>query len=394
MRWLFWLIALFALAAAVALGARANEGYVLLVLPSYGRMEISLNLFLLALALLIFFSYGILRGVSLTFSLPRRAREYRESASRQKALRMLQDALRLLFEGRFGQALRKADEVHRTGVVPGLAALIAARASQRLNEPEKQRGWIERARLDDGKCEAAALMLEAEFHLERRNFAEALVALRHLQTKHGRHLAALRFELRARQGMRDWDEVLRLSRQLEKRYALMPEVAHEIRVAAHQENVRLRSGDAIALLAYQRAIPGDENDARLTLALARELKALGDDDLAAEVIEARLGRGQPECWHVDLIKLYGTLAGNELTLRIAKAENWLLGHSRDADLLLALGRLCQRQRLWGKAQSYLEASLSVERSAEAHLELARLFDQLERSDDANRHFRQSVEGIS
>ena len=59
-------------------------------------------------------------------------------------------------------------------------------------------------------------------------------------------------------------------------------------------------------------------------------------------------------------------------------------------LLLALGRMCLRQRLWGKAQSYLEASLAVAESQEAHLELARLFDLLERSEEANQHYRASA----
>jgi HemY protein len=49
--------------------------------------------------------------------------------------------------------------------------------------------------------------------------------------------------------------------------------------------------------------------------------------------------------------------------------------------------LCVQQQLWGKAQSYLEASLAVASGCAAHIELARLFDRLERPEDANRHFR-------
>ena len=48
MKGLFWVLALFALAVAVALGARLNDGYVLLVFPPW-RAEVSLNLFVLAL---------------------------------------------------------------------------------------------------------------------------------------------------------------------------------------------------------------------------------------------------------------------------------------------------------------------------------------------------------
>ena len=57
---------------------------------------------------------------------------------------------------------------------------------------------------------------------------------------------------------------------------------------------------------------------------------------------------------------------------------------------MALGRMCLRQRLWGKAQSYLEASLSVAATQEAHLELAHLFDQLGRDEEGNKHYRASA----
>jgi len=65
----------------------------------------------------------------------------------------------------------------------------------------------------------------------------------------------------------------------------------------------------------------------------------------------------------------------------------LHAHPNDATLLVALGRLCARQQLWGKAQSFLEASLAIDPSCAVHVELARLFDHLERPDDANRHYR-------
>lgn len=390
MRWLFWLIGLFGLAVALALGARLNDGYVLLVFPPW-RMEISLNLFVCLLLVILLVGYTLVRGVSLTLGLPGRAREFRARRNREHAFNILQDAIRLLYEGRFGRALNKAAEAHETGYAPGLCALIAARAAQCLREPAKQRSWIERARSDDPSCEAAALMLEAELGNTLRDYDQALVALKRLQDKFGRHIAALRMELRARQGCGDWDGVLRLARQLHKRDALSERVMHEVCLRAHLENIR-RCGDISAdLLGYLRGVPGRERDARLVLEVARQLKAQGEEDRAAEVIEATLDDDErEEFWHDDLVALFGTLSSSDLTARIAKAEQWLLKRPHDASLLLALGRLCQQQRLWGKAQSYFEASLALGPSPQAHLELARLFDQLERTEEANVHFRQSV----
>lgn len=389
MKGLFWLIALFALAVAVALGAKLNDGYVLLVLPPW-RAEISLNLLILALLALFVACYALLRGLALTLGLPKRVSEYRARRQREQAGLVFQDAVRLLFEGRFGQALKKAGEAHAAGTAPGLSALIAARAAQRMREPEKQQGWMERATLDDPRTEAATLMLEAEMMNEARRFDEALLALARLQAKQGRHIAALRLELRARQGAGDWDGVLKLARQLDKRAALPAEVVREVRTQAHLGNIAKRAADQGLLSAYLRTLPAEERGRRVVLAAARALVALGAESEVQKLIEAVLDSASNDEWQPDLVAIYGRLTGGEQTARIAKAEAWLRKHPEDARLLKALGRMCLRQRLWGKAQSYLEASLAVHDTQDGHLELARLFDQLERPEEANKHYRASA----
>ena len=381
MRGLFWILALCGMAVAVALGARYNDGYVLVVFSPW-RAEVSLNLFIIALIALFFVLYAGTRALAVTFGLPKRVREYRAQRQRENAGLVFQDAVRLLFEGRFGQALKKASEAHGAGTAPGLSALIAARAAQRMDESEKQQDWLARAKSDDPRTEAATLMLEAEMMNESRRFDEALVVLNRLQ---GRHIAALRLELRALQGDGQWDAVFMLARQLEKRDAMPVEVIREIKTQAHLENVACRRHDTEALRTYIDALPGHEQGRRLALAAATALAEQGADVDAQRLIEAALGAQGAE-WMPELINLYGSLSQN-VAARIALAEKWLLEHPDDAGLLLALGRMCLRQRLWGKAQSYLEASLAVNESREAHLELAQLCDQLEQAEEANRHYR-------
>ena len=67
---------------------------------------------------------------------------------------------------------------------------------------------------------------------------------------------------------------------------------------------------------------------------------------------------------------------SEARARIERAERWLLERERDAQLLATLGRLCAQAELWGKARSFLEASLSFEESRAARIELARLAERL------------------
>jgi HemY protein len=388
MRGLLWLLTLFALAVGISLAARFNDGYVLLVVPPY-RAEISLNLAMLLVVGGFVTLYGVLRTISLTLSLPNRVREFRERRRRDKAAGTFQDAMRLLFEGRYSQALKKAGEAHAAGQSPGLAALVAARAAQRLREPYKQEAWLDRASSDDPQMQSARLMLEAEMYLDARRFDDAVAALQRLQKIAGRHIAALRLELRAQQGCGHWDEVLRIARLLEKRDGLLPELAHEIKLKAHQENVHQRRTDLAQLLAYLGQVPANESSPRLARLFAEAMINMGAQDAAQRIIETQLDAA----WDSSLISLYGRASGSNLNLtsRIARADKWLLQHPDDPQLLLALGRLCLAQRLWGKAQAYLEASLSLADQREVRLELAHLFEQTERSDDAMRHYRAAVE---
>jgi HemY protein len=382
MKGLLWVLTLFALAVGIALAAHFNDGYLLLVLPPY-RAEISLNLALLLLMGGFASLYALLRAIALTVSLPRRVREFRERRRREKIAESFYDIARLMFEGRYSQAMKKAGEAHAAGQSPALAALLAARSAQRLHEPDKQQDWLERAAQDDPKMQSAALMLEAEMHIERRRFDLAVSALQRLQKTSGRHIAALRLELRAQQGCGNWDEVLRIARLLEKRSALLPELAQEIKLKAHQENIRQRRGDLALLQAYQRNMPWSESCPRLARCYAEALVELGANDEALRSIEEQLDRE----WDSQLVALYGLIAGGDLSARIACADRWLAQHRDDSQLLLALGRMCLAQRLWGKAQTYLEASLSLADSRELRLELARLFEQTERSDEAMVHYR-------
>ena len=47
-------------------------------------------------------------------------------------------------------------------------------------------------------------------------------------------------------------------------------------------------------------------------------------------------------------------------------------------------------KLWGKAQNYLEASLSIEPSRAAHLAPAQLFEKLEKHDEAADHYHKGL----
>jgi HemY protein len=164
-------------------------------------------------------------------------------------------------------------------------------------------------------------------------------------------------------------------------------VAQEITLKAHRENICQRSADRGSLLAYRHEVPSSEYGPRLARAFVEVLIELGVGPEAQELIEKQLDAD----WDPTLVLLYGRLQGGDPTARIACAEQWLPLHKDDPQLLLTLGRLCLAQRLWGKAQSYFEASLSLADRRETRLELAQLFEQTKRPDEAMPHYRAAAD---
>jgi HemY protein len=160
-----------------------------------------------------------------------------------------------------------------------------------------------------------------------------------------------------------------------------------LRSYSHAENLRRKAPDPAALEEAWHKVPARlKTDTRVALAAAQCFLALGDCARAHAVIEDSLD----VAWNDGLAALYAECEG-DFARRIERAEAWLKQQPRDATLFLALGRLCAQQELWGKAQSYLEASLSVEPGYAAHLALGQLNDRLGNAEAANRHYRASLE---
>lgn len=387
MRILFWLLAVFALAAGVSVLGRYNEGYVLLVVPPY-RVELSLNFLIVLLIVGFLVVYLMLRAVMNTLRLPESVRRFRSAKRQAKAIQAFRDSVQNLFEGRYGHALKNASFAYNGGEAPGLAALIAARAARAMRDDTREQEWLEKAALHDKQIRMARLLITAKNHTDARRFEEAAEALETLNTGGQRHVAGLRLGLRIYRALNRWGDVVRIARLLEKHRALAAEPAALLKLRAHLESVRMREADAPALLKYWKTIPAAERQApQLAREVAQALIAAGDAAAARRIIEEEL----EQVWDSGLAELYGQCQGADTLVRIARAEKWLERYPGDARLLLALGRMCRELELWGKAQSYFEASLALEPSQAGYIELATLLDQLGRADEANRLYRRAAE---
>jgi HemY protein len=382
MKTLVWVIVIAALAVGLTLAATQNAGTVLLVLPPY-RTEISLNFFVVLLVAGFVACYAMVRAVSAVLRLPRQVREYRAARRREQARNSFLEALQEYFAGRYRRAEQAALAARNMPELPGLAVLLAARATHRLRDYERRDAYLAEAAAASPDS-PARIVTEAEQLVEGRRHEEALELLRRLPR---RHTAALRLELRAQQQARNWQAVLALTEELRKRGVYDATQAEQLRRHALVEHIRRSADDARTLAEAWSKVPSSERaERRVALAAARGFIALGACGEAHRIIEHALAAN----WESELARLYAECDGGDTLRRIERAEEWLKAHPADAVLLLTLGRLCAGQGLWGKAQSYLEASVAIEATHSAHLALARLQESLGNAEAARRHDREGL----
>jgi HemY protein len=394
-RSLLWLLAAAGAAVGLVLLARVDSGYVLFFYPPW-RVEMSMVLFAVAVIASFGALYLAARLLGTALALPATVRAWRARRARERAHAALAAALQAYYEGRYARTEKEAALAFENGPAPGVAALLAARAAHQMRDFERRDRWLERADAAGEGLQAARLVSRAELALEDRDFAAARDALRSLHGAGPKHVATTRLLLRAERGAGAWDEVLRLASQLSKRDAISPALAEEYKVQATVELLARSADDPGAFERRWRGIAAaDRVQPRIAAAGARHATGLGKSALAREILENALAAE----WTPQLVSLYGGLPEGlaqetrivEARARIERAERWLLERSRDAQLLAALGRLCAQAELWGKARSFLEASLSFEESRGARVELARLAERLGQADEAQRHFRKAAE---
>lgn len=380
-----WVLAVFALAVGLSLAAHLNDGYAILVFPPY-RAELSLNLAILLGVAAFTLGYLLLRLVAHTLRLPLYVRAFRVRRRSEKGQAAMLAALQALFEGRYARAEKAAGKAYKLGQAQALNALIAARAAGEMGEIERRDQWLARADSQDTKARGARLAVQASLLLDDRRYDDALAVLRELSASEPKRISTQRMLMKAHRRLGHWDEVRRLAAALGKRGALPEVAATQLRITAQIEALRQQAGDAAGLAACWQHTE-DKRDARVARTAAQLFIASGDCRRAHEILAQAL---EAE-WNEELILLYAECLGADVLAQIERAENWLKSRPRDRALLLTLGRLCLAQELWGKAQSYLEASLSEEPSRSAHVALAQLYDRIGKPEDANRHYRASVD---
>jgi HemY protein len=392
MRKLFLLL-LIALLLGVGVVAviETDPGYVLVAYGNY-TVETSLWVGLLILALFTLVIYAVVRLFRRLIGGQHSLTSWLGSRRSRASSRLTTRGLISYIEGNWQRARKQLLRGARNSEAPLVNYLMAARASYRLNEPDKMREYLGAAEEAEAEAGIAVELTQAELKLHARQYEQALATLVRARRNAGRHPYVLDLLHRAYYGLKDWEQLAQLLPELKKYKVLDNEAAarleREIYTSLLAAGARA-DDDGDALRAAWQSMPGHLKQDETALAGYVALLVNKGNHAAAEKV---INRALKHRWDSNLVRQYGYLESEHPARQLTQAESWLSAHTDDPQLLLCLGRLAAREKLWGKSRDYFESAYRLEPTPEVCAELGRLLVALGEPKVAAAYYREGLQG--
>ncbi len=294
-----------------------------------------------------------------------------QRVAEKRGLAQLEKGLLALTEGDWKTA-EKA--LSKSAALPGKTTaryLAAAQAASGQDAGDRSEYYLEQA--DDGsrRRNFVVELTRARLLMQHGQRAEALPVLKDLHARRKQHPQVLELLARCHRELGQWDELQALIPQLRRTDVMNDDEIGELQleIARHQLS---GAEDASALEAAWKALPkAMKRDAGTVEVYAERAGQLERADLAEAVLRQTL----KDQWSPALVLRYGDPGAGDAGQRLKQCEKWLLKHPDDAALHMALGRLCAKQSLWGKARTHLIRSLELEPSAAGYDALGQLLER-------------------
>jgi HemY protein len=373
-----------------------DSGYILIVVAGKTiEMRFAFAvLSLLLLILLVRWGWRLLSGTLGIFSGSWRA------VVGRRALRTelrTQRGLLSYIEGDWQGAQRDLLKASRDLPRPLVHYLAAARSAQELGQDDKAADLLNRAEQLASGNKLAVLLTRARLLLARHQYDECLAKLHQAKTITPHHPVILDLLQQVYTARADWAALEQLLPEL-RRYKVLPDAAlsaveQRVYLGLLQnagKNIRGQGDDQTALVELQQIWQRLPKASRLLPEYAvvyGRLLILAQEHDQAEIL---LRHGLKEHWSAPLVELYGLAAPADRQAQLHQAQRWLQGNPEDAELHLALGRICLRNELWGKARDHFQQSLRLRPTPAAYAELGRLLAHMGEHSPSTEHFRQGL----
>jgi len=313
--------------------------------------------------------YSFFSGI---FKAYRKFREWLAGSTLRAVTKNANQASLALIEGDWHKAEAGMLKAAKHAEYPLHFYITAAKAAQEMGLLDRRDNYIHLASKVDPEAKLAVGLVQAELQIKQGQYDQSLATLQELQRNAPHNIILLKLLSKVFAHKEEWKEIIKLIPLLRKYSVLAPEDITTLEVKAYGSILRTEAKKApkqATFIDFWDALPKNvKQNHSIIQDYARLLLELGAENEAEQVIRNSLKKE----WDVNLVELYGLTLSSDVAKQISTAESWLKAHDSEPALLLSLSRLCLAHKLWGKARSYLEASLALESNPDAYAELGRL----------------------
>ena len=395
MRGLIWIIVLFAVAVAIAMGASLYNGNVYVVVEQT-MLRINLHAFILGLLALVIVLYLLVRLIAGILHVPGRMQRFGVARQGRQAAAALNNAGLAFFEGKFQKAEQEAAKVlanKEAGDNRTLALMLGAHAADQMDDTALRDRYLKDIETLPAKKQLSRYLLLAESALGRRDYPAAENHLNAAAQINPSLTRLVRLQLRYAFDHGNALEVLDKTAKLQKAGAINDYEAGQYQSWAYRRLLALVR-DGGGLKACLKRIPDEQKAGELCAVIAEKYVHLGLYSQAVKWV----AHYYPHTRQAELLEPFVQsvryLDDKAQRKAIDLADGWLQAQPTDAQLMMFLGELAYSKQLWGKAQGYLEASLAISPSVQARLALAKVFDETEQSAKAESQRLLALEGAT
>ncbi len=378
---------------ALVLSAQQDSGHVVI---AYGEwtIESSLVLFVAGLIILFIAFYYSLRLWSGIVYLPQRLRRWRRQRRTARVRLAYVRGMTALNDGQWASAEKWLLKRVRDSDTPALHYLAAAQAAEAQGSMVRRDSYLRAALNQEPGADVAVGLAQATYYLQHRQADEARAILTRLHVARPKHAATLKKLMESQIALDDWEDLLQLIPELERRQVITVGKAEELQRTAYRALFAQAAANRDGAYLRQLWERSPRHVRRNEDVLFDYARALGTaDPHAGGQLDLLLADAIHRRWSDALVYAYGLIPSENLPTQLVYAERWLKHHADNAVLLLTLGRLSVRNQLWGKGRSYLEASLAIEPQAETYRELGALLERLKQPEAALECYRRALASV-
>jgi len=382
MRFGLFLILVLLIGSVAAHFLLENNGYVLINFRGY-TVEMSVPV----LIFVAFVAYLAVRSLVRLWRAPRELGEMAARARRRQASKRITKGFIALSEGKLARGERLLTKGAADSDTPLLNYLTAARAAQAQGDRQRRDGWLKMAQDNDGETRNAVLLTQAELQIAAGEYPPARKSLAEIRADQPNHPQALKLLGELLHIEQDWHALTDLLPQLRRVKNIPSRTLEAWTIETFEAQLDAPNLDIDSINAYWNKLPRAlRRNERLLRARIRALVAGNNSDIAATEISKTLKTD----WDNKLVAIYGNLKLPDKDGQLRQTEKWLNQHPEDPVILLAAGRCCLRNQLWGKARSYIESSLAIAPTPDAYHELGQLMLKLDETAAATTAFAKGL----